>query len=141
LNRFISRSVESNLPFFEVINSSEVFQWEPIQQKRLRRLEAVSYTVNNLNSTFIRSSTVTLCSCLSFCCQCSAGLRKAGRTNEETSPSLLRLQSLESVKMKLHRVGEGTIYCVDGLQGASALFSILSYNSTFVLTLERHHKK
>jgi hypothetical protein len=29
LNRFISRSVESNFPFFEVLKSAEVFQWEP----------------------------------------------------------------------------------------------------------------
>jgi hypothetical protein len=30
LNRFISRSVERNLPFFEVLKSAEVFQWGPI---------------------------------------------------------------------------------------------------------------
>jgi hypothetical protein len=33
LNRFISRSAERNLPFFEVLKSAEVFQWEPVQQK------------------------------------------------------------------------------------------------------------
>jgi hypothetical protein len=27
LNRFISRSAERNLPFFEVLKSAEVFQW------------------------------------------------------------------------------------------------------------------
>jgi hypothetical protein len=27
LNRFISRSAETNLPFFEILKSSEVFQW------------------------------------------------------------------------------------------------------------------
>jgi hypothetical protein len=27
LNRFISRSVERNLPFFEILKSAEVFQW------------------------------------------------------------------------------------------------------------------
>jgi hypothetical protein len=31
LNRFISRSVERNLPFFEVLKSAEVFQWGPNQ--------------------------------------------------------------------------------------------------------------
>jgi hypothetical protein len=31
LNRFISRSAESNLPFFEVLKSAEVFQWGPPQ--------------------------------------------------------------------------------------------------------------
>jgi hypothetical protein len=30
LNRFISRSAERNLPFFEVLKSAEVFQWGPV---------------------------------------------------------------------------------------------------------------
>jgi hypothetical protein len=33
LNRFISRLVEMNLPFFEVLKLAEVLQWGPIQQK------------------------------------------------------------------------------------------------------------
>jgi hypothetical protein len=33
LNRFISRSTERNLPFFEILKSDEVFQWGPTQQK------------------------------------------------------------------------------------------------------------
>jgi hypothetical protein len=32
--------------------------------KGLRRFEAISYKVNNLDSTFIRSSTTIVCSCL-----------------------------------------------------------------------------
>jgi hypothetical protein len=31
LNRFISRSVERKLPFFEILKSAEVFQWGPAQ--------------------------------------------------------------------------------------------------------------
>jgi hypothetical protein len=140
LNRFISRSTERNLPFFEVLKSPKVFQWGPIQ-KIFRRLEVVPYTVNNPNSTFIRRSTVIVCSCLSFYNQCSAGPRKARWADEETSTSLLRFRSLESVKKKLHRVREGTICHIDGLYKVSELFSILSYNSIFASTLEIHHKK
>jgi hypothetical protein len=33
LNRFISRSAERNQPFFEILKSTEVFQWGPAQQK------------------------------------------------------------------------------------------------------------
>jgi hypothetical protein len=33
LNRFISRSAERNLPFFEILKSAEVFQWGLAQQK------------------------------------------------------------------------------------------------------------
>jgi hypothetical protein len=39
LNRFISRLVERNLPFFEVLKSAEVFQWGPIQQKAFEELK------------------------------------------------------------------------------------------------------
>jgi hypothetical protein len=39
LNRFISRSAEKNLPFFEVLKSTEVFQWGPTQQKAFEELK------------------------------------------------------------------------------------------------------
>jgi hypothetical protein len=38
-NRFISRSAERNLPFFEVLKSAEVFQWGPTQQKAFEELK------------------------------------------------------------------------------------------------------
>jgi hypothetical protein len=39
LNRFISRSAERNLPFFEVLKSAEVFQCGPTQQKAFEELK------------------------------------------------------------------------------------------------------
>jgi hypothetical protein len=39
LNRFISRTIERNLPFFEVLKSVEVFQWGPNQQKAFEELK------------------------------------------------------------------------------------------------------
>jgi hypothetical protein len=39
LNRFISRSVERNLPFFEILKSAEVFQWGSAQQKVFEELK------------------------------------------------------------------------------------------------------
>jgi hypothetical protein len=39
LNRFISRSTERNLPFFEVLKSAKVFQWGPAQQKAFEELK------------------------------------------------------------------------------------------------------
>jgi ribonuclease HI len=38
LNRFISRSAERNLPFFEILKSAKVFQWGPAQQKAFEEL-------------------------------------------------------------------------------------------------------
>jgi ribonuclease HI len=39
LNRFISRSAERNLSFFEILKSAEVFQWGPAQQKAFEELK------------------------------------------------------------------------------------------------------
>jgi hypothetical protein len=39
LNQFISRSVERNLPFFEVLKSAEVFQWGSAQQRAFEELK------------------------------------------------------------------------------------------------------
>jgi hypothetical protein len=39
LNRFISRSAERNLPFFEILKSAKVFQWGPSQQKAFEELK------------------------------------------------------------------------------------------------------
>jgi hypothetical protein len=39
LNRFISRSTERNLPFFEVLKSAKVFQWGLVQQKTFEELK------------------------------------------------------------------------------------------------------
>jgi hypothetical protein len=39
LNRFISRSAERNLPFFEILKLAEVFQWGPAQQKAFEQLK------------------------------------------------------------------------------------------------------
>jgi hypothetical protein len=39
LNRFISRSAERNLPFFEILKSAEVFQWGPAQQTAFEELK------------------------------------------------------------------------------------------------------
>jgi hypothetical protein len=39
LNRFISRLVERNLPFFEILKSAELFHWGPAQQKAFEELK------------------------------------------------------------------------------------------------------
>jgi ribonuclease HI len=39
LNRFIARTAERNLPFFEILKSAEVFQWGTAQQKAFEELK------------------------------------------------------------------------------------------------------
>jgi hypothetical protein len=50
LNRFISRSAERNLPFFEVFKSAEVFQWGPAQQKAFEELKQYLIDLTTLTS-------------------------------------------------------------------------------------------
>jgi hypothetical protein len=48
LNRFISRSAERNLPFFEILKSAEVFQWGPAQQKAFEELKQYLIDITTL---------------------------------------------------------------------------------------------
>jgi hypothetical protein len=58
LNRFISRSAERNLPFFEIQKSTEVFQWGPAQQKAFEELK--QYLINLTTLTPPSSGTLLL---------------------------------------------------------------------------------
>jgi hypothetical protein len=60
---------------------------------------------------------------------------------QKASTSILRLQSTHPIKEKLHRIGEGTVYCIDGFQEASALLPSISYNSAFITTLKGHNEE
>jgi hypothetical protein len=58
LNRFISRSAERNLPFFEVLKSAEVFQWGPVQQKAFEELKQYLINLTTLTSPAPRAPLV-----------------------------------------------------------------------------------
>ena len=44
-------------------------------------------------------------------------------------------------KKKLYRIGEGVVCCVNGVQEASALFSSISHNCSFITTPEGYHEE
>jgi hypothetical protein len=60
---------------------------------------------------------------------------------KKASTGILHLRSTQPIKEKLHRIGEGTVCCIDGVQEASALLPIISYNSAFIATYERHNEE
>jgi hypothetical protein len=66
LNRFISRSAERNLPFFEVLVSRSLSMGTN-PAKSLRRTEAVFNRIDNLNPTIVRNSITLVCSCFPCC--------------------------------------------------------------------------
>jgi hypothetical protein len=53
--RFISRSAERNLPFFEVLKSAEVFQWGPTQQKAFEELKQYLIDLTTLTPPVLRA--------------------------------------------------------------------------------------
>jgi hypothetical protein len=141
LNRFISRSAERNLPFFEILKSAEDFQWGPAQQKAFEELK--QYLIHLTTLTPPSSGTLLLLYVAASHSAVSAALvqEKQDGQVKKTSTSILRLRSTQFIKEKLHRIGEGAICCANGLQKASTLLSSLSYNSPFITTSERHNEK
>jgi hypothetical protein len=107
----------------------------------LRRVKTVSDRFDNLNSTFIRNSATSVCGCFPWCGQCDTCTGEARWPSKKTSTDILRLQSTQHIKEKLHRIGEGIVCCIDGLQEASTLLSSISYNSAFITTPQRHNEE
>jgi hypothetical protein len=93
LNRFISRSAERNLPFFEVLKSAEVFQWGPIQQKAFKELK--QYLIELTILTPPSSGTPLLLYMAASHATVSAALvqEKTGWPSKEASASILHLRS------------------------------------------------
>jgi hypothetical protein len=106
-----------------------------------RRIKAIPDRLDNPNSTFIRNFVTPVCGCLPFYSQCSTCIGEARWPSKKTSTSILRLRSTQFIKEKLHRIGEGIVCCVNGLQKASALLSSISHNSPFIATSEGYNEK
>jgi hypothetical protein len=141
LNRFISRSAERILPFFEILKSVEVFQWGPAQQKAFEELKR--YLIDLTTITPPSSETPFLLYVAASHAVVSVALvqeKQDGQIKKE-STGILRIRSTQSIKEKLHRIGEGSVCCIDGLQEASALLPSRSYNSAFITTLKGHNEE
>jgi hypothetical protein len=82
----------------------------------LNAFEAILDQSNNTNSTFTRGSIALICGSFALCSKCGARTGEARWPNQKAGPSILRLRSSKFIKEKLHRIGEGVIYCVNGLQ-------------------------
>jgi hypothetical protein len=109
--------------------------------KGFRKVKVILDRLDNSNSTFIRDSVTPVCGSLSFCSQCGTCTGEARWPSKKTSTSILRLRSTQFIKEKLHRIGEGIVCCVNGLQKASALLSSISHNSPFIATSEGYNEK
>jgi hypothetical protein len=140
LNRFISRSAERNLPFFEVLKSAEVFQWGPIQQKAFEELK--QYLIELTNLTPPSSEVPLLLYVAASHAAVSASLvqeKQDGQAKKQVT--VYFISKVLSPSKKNYRVGEGTTCCIDGLQKASTLFPVIPYHSTFFSASQGHNKE
>jgi hypothetical protein len=141
LNRFISRSAERNLPFFEILKSAEVFQWGPAQQRAFEELKQYLIDLTTLTPPSLGAPLLLYVAASHSAVSAALVQEKQDGQVKKTSTIIFRLRSSKLIKEKLYRIGEGAICCVDGLHEASALFSSISYNCSFVATFERHNEE
>jgi hypothetical protein len=114
LNRFISRSAERNLPFFEILKSAEVFQWGMAQQRAFEELK--QYLIDLTTLTPPSPEAPLLLYVVASHSAVSAALvqeKQDGQVKKQAPVYCLRSSKL--IKEKLYRTGEGAICCVDGL--------------------------
>jgi hypothetical protein len=93
LNRFISRSAERNLPFFEVLKSAEVFQWGSVQQKTFDELKQYLIDLTTLIPP-APGAPLLLYVAASHSAESAALVQeKLDGQTKKTSPNILRLRS------------------------------------------------
>jgi hypothetical protein len=141
LNRFISRAAERNMPFFKILKSAEVFQWGPTQQKAFEELK--QYLIDLTTLTPPSPGAPLLLYVVASHSAVSAALlqEKLDGQTKKQAPVYFVSEVLSLSKKKLYRIGEGVVCCVNGLQEASALFSSISHNCSFVTASEGHNEE
>jgi hypothetical protein len=141
LNRFISRSAERNLPFFEILKSAEVFQWGPAQQKAFEELKQYLIDLTTLTPPSPGAPLLLYVAASHSVVSVALVQEKQDGQVKKQAPVYFVSEVFKIFKENLHRIGEGAICCVDGLQEASALLSSIQHNCSFVATSKRHNEE
>jgi hypothetical protein len=135
LNRFISRSAERNLLFFEVLKSAEVFQWGPTQQKAFEELKQYLIELTTLTPPlllYVAASHAAV----------SAALVQEKQEGQARKQVLVYFVSeVLSASKKNYTELEKVLYAILGFQEASALFSSIPHHSTLFTTSQGHNEK
>jgi hypothetical protein len=114
LNRFISRSAERNLPFFEILKLAEVFQWGPAQQKAFEELKQNLIDLTTLTPP--APGAPLLLYVAASHSAVSAALVQEKLEGQIKKQSLVYFVSeVLSLSEKLYIIGEGVVCCVNGL--------------------------
>jgi hypothetical protein len=141
LNRFISRSAERNLPFFEILKSAEVFQWGPAQQKAFEELKQYLIDLTTLTPPTPGAPLLLYVAASHSAVSAALVQEKLEGKIKKASPSILCLRSSKFIKEKLYKIGEGVVCCLNGLQEALALFSSIPHNCSFITAPEGYYEE
>jgi hypothetical protein len=141
LNRFISRSAERNLPFFEILKSAEVFQWGPAQQKAFEELRQYLIDLTTLTPPSPGAPLLLYVAASHSAVSAAVIQEKLDGQVKKQAPVYFVSEVLSLSKKKLYRIGEGAICCVNGFQKASALLSSISHNCSFITAYEGHYEE
>jgi hypothetical protein len=141
LNRFISRSAERNLPFFEVLKSAEVFQWGSAQQKAFEELKQYLIDLTTLTPPAPGAPLLLYVAASHSAVSAALVQEKLEGQLKKAGSSILYFRSSQFIKEKLYRIGEGAVCCFNGLQEASTLFSSIPYNCSFITAFEGYYEK
>jgi hypothetical protein len=140
LNRFISRSAERNLPFFEILKSAKVFQWGPAQQKAFEELKQYLIDLTTLTPPSPGAPLLLYVAASHSAVSAALVQEKLDGQVKKQAPVYFISEVLSPSK-KLHRIGKGAICCVNGLQKASTLFSSISHNYSFITASEGYYEE
>jgi hypothetical protein len=141
LNRFISRSAERNLPFFEILKSAKVFQWGPTQQKAIKELKQYLIDLTTLTPPAPGAPLLLYVAASHSAVSAALVQDKLEGLIKKQAPSILCLQSYKFIKEKLYRIGEGVVYCPNDLQEASALFSSIPHSCSLITASEGYYEE
>jgi hypothetical protein len=140
LNRFISRSAERNLPFFEVLKSADVFQWGSAQQKAFEELKQYLIDLTTLTPPAPGAPLLLYVAASHSAVSAALVQEKLEGQNKKQVPVYFVSEVL-SLSKKNYRVGESIACCINGFQEASALFPSLPHNCSLVIASEGYYEE
>jgi hypothetical protein len=141
LNRFISRSVERNLPFFEVLKSAEVFQWGSSQQKAFEELKQYLIDLTTLTPPTPGAPLLLYVAASHSAVSVTLIQEKLEGQNKKQVPVYFVSEVIKLIKEKLRRIGESVVCCINGLQEALVLFPSLPCNCSLVTASEGYYEE
>jgi hypothetical protein len=125
LNRFISRSAERSLSFFEILNLVEVFQWGPTQQQAFEELKDYLIKLTTLSPPSPGASLLIYVSSPQTTMNAALVQEVVDEGVKGQMLVYFCVRSVGPVQKKLHKDGKCHVCSLDGFKKASALFSVL----------------